>query len=129
MRSRVLILALALSLTALTEGHDPIRFVHPKRRIVLAGPGGVEVPVQTFVVPDARNRFWRLEWAGERCGGGSTKELLGEDDRALQPIEPIKVRLGYGICAFVAGVYGPGGTLRARATLEVRVCGGDEACS
>jgi hypothetical protein len=126
---RILLLSMALCLTAASEGHDEIRFVHPKRAVILASPGGVDIPVQTFVVPNAANRAWRLEWQGATCGGSSTKDLAGEDDRALHPIQPIHVRAGYGVCVFAAAVYGAGGKLRARTQLEVRVCGGGEECS
>jgi hypothetical protein len=124
------LLALALSLAALSDWHgDAIRFVHPKRTLILGGLGGVDVPVQTLVARDPENRFFRLQWDGERCGGSSTKELDGENSPALQPIEPLKVRMGAGICSFAAAVYGPGGKLRALARLEVKVCGGEESCS
>lgn len=126
---RVLILSIALGVAALSEGHDAIRFVHPKRTIVLAGPGGVDIPVQTLIRRHELNRVFRLEWGGEACGGSSTKELDGDAASALQPIEPLKVRVYSGTCTFAAAVFGPGGKLRAIQRLEVRVCGGMESCS
>lgn len=126
---RVLVLTAALCLTALSNGHQPVRFVHPKRTIVLAGPGGTDVLAQAFVVRDPANRAFRLEWTGEACGGATSKELDGEYASALQPIQPIRVRVGTGVCSFAAAVFGAGGKVRAIARLELRVCGGEESCS
>lgn len=126
---RRLLLTAALCALGLSDGHDPIRFVHPKRTIVLAGPSGTDVLAQAFVVRDPRNRFFRLQWDGARCGGATTKELDGEFSSALQPIQPIRVRVGTGVCSFAAAVYGAGGQLRGIARLELRVCGGEESCT
>lgn len=126
---RRLLLTGVLCLVGLSDGHNGVRFVHPKRTIVLAGPGGADVLAQAFVVRDPRNRFFRLEWNGEACGGATAKELDGELASALQPIQPIRVRVGAGVCHFAAAVFEASGKVRAIARLELRVCGGEESCS
>lgn len=117
---------LAVVCLALTDGHDPVRFVHPRARIVLASPAGVDIPVQTYVTPHPDNRSVTIAWDGEACGGSSSGELDGEYARALYPLEPLKVRLYQGECLFVAVVYGAAGKLRARRELPVKVCGGGD---
>lgn len=115
-------------LLGLSDGHDPIRFVHPKRAVILAGPGGTDIPVQTLIPRHPDNRAFRLEWDGETCGGATTRSLDGDGSPALQPIERLLVRAGQGTCTFVAAVFGPGGKVLARSRLEVRVCGSTEDC-
>lgn len=123
--------ALAVSLVCLVllaPADRPVRFIHPKRTFVTGAPGGVDIPVQTLVVRHPDNRAFRLTWDGEQCGGASAASLDGDYARAFQPLEPMPVRVGYGVCGFRAEVFGPGGSLRASAHLDVHVCGDGTAC-
>lgn len=128
MRTAAMTVAFLLVHVASTFTAAPIRFVHPKRTVLVAGPGGTEIPVQTLIQRSDQNRAFRLEWGGEFCGGSTTRELDGEGSSGLQPIEPLKVRIGGGVCVFAAAVYGPSGQILARTQIEVRVCGAADEC-
>lgn len=131
---RVLLLSIALGVAALSEGHDAIRFVHPKRAFLLAGPGGVDVPVQAFFPPHADNRWVQIErHQDESVEILFAKSADGDNERALQPIEKFFIRAHAGV--FVLRALACRGEregrcvgVRESARLEVRVCGGEESC-
>lgn len=121
---RVLVLTAALCLTALSNGHQPVRFVHPKRTIVLAGASGrVDIPIQAWVEPHASNRAFDIQWVTDNGDDGRccVRQLEGEFERALQPIEPIRLRVSAGVYRFVASAYDGSGKRRASGELTVTV--------
>ena len=118
---RRLALFSVLALVALTDSHDPIRFLQPKSPIVLGSPSGVEIPVQVKILPHEDNRSYRIEWAD----GSSGKSLYGADEPATQP--PFRVRI-HESQTIVATVYGSGGKVRGRVEFPIKVCGGEHGC-
>lgn len=104
-----------------------VEFLQPRSPIILAGLTGSEIPVQIRVEPHADNRAYAIVW----CDGASAKSLDGENDAAVQPIRPLVIRVFPGRCDLTATVFGPGAEqVRARATLTLRVCGGEaEECA
>ena len=116
---RLVLLLAALGLVAFSA-NDPVAFVQPKSHIILAQHGGVEIPIQIRIEPNAENRSYRIEWAN----GVSARTLDGADDAALQPTLKIRVFQSQTI---VASVFGPGGKLLYRAELPLEVCG-NEGC-
>lgn len=111
-----------LACLALRGEPSAITFVHPKAHLVLAGPYGTEIPVQTKIRPDARNRYWSLAWQGAGCAGSSLRSLDGDRSAAIQPEDrPLNVRVGAGTCYFVAAVIGQGGAVLGRGEFELEV--------
>lgn len=124
---RVGLLFVALSLS--TPARPPIEFVQPRAHVILAGPRGVEIPIQIRVEPHTDNRSYVITWCGD---GASAQTLDGDQDSALHPEKPLIVRVYPGACELTAAVYGPNNTLRARVTHTLSVCGGgsdgDDTC-
>lgn len=118
--------------TACSEGKrivdkpvEPLRFVHPRSTVSLTGG---EIPVQVWVQRHPDNRAVRISWDGVGCNGSSTKSMDGQYEAAVQPpMAPLKVRMTPGVCTITAEVLGPGGKLRHRTFLEMRICG-PEGC-
>lgn len=79
------------------------------------------------IEPHADNRAYVIAW----CNGSSGHTLDGADDAAIHPITTgrlFTIRVYPGRCELTATVFGPGEQVRARATMILRVCGGDEEC-
>lgn len=110
-----------LALVALTDSHDPIKFIQPKSAIVMGSPSGVEIPVQVKILPHADNRFYRIEWAD----GSSGKSLMGDEEPATQPM--FRVRL-HDSQTIIATVFGAGGKVLGRTEFPIKVCGGETGC-
>ena len=127
MRTRYVVLLLVLCGVGLADAKR-VRFIQPRASVVLSGPYGVVIPVQTYVPRDERNRVWVLTWDGEGCGGSSMHTLMGDEDSAIQPESPISVRVTPGLCVFAVAILGAGGVTLTRAELPVQVCGGEADC-
>ena len=106
-----------------TDEAPLVTFLQPKRAFVLEHPRGVDIPVQLRVEPHADNRAVSLTY----CDGAFAWPLEGADDSVVQPVAPLTFHI-FESCLFVATVLGPGGKVRARAVLDMKVCGGLEAC-
>lgn len=126
---RLSLLVVAVLLLAV-QGGPPVKFIHPKTRIVLASVRGfADIPVQVWAERHEANRLMRVEWWGEGCSGSFEREMAGEGAPRLFPDDGWRLaRLQPGVCLFTASVYGAGSRLRHRATLEVCAAGGEHTC-
>lgn len=108
------------------DGPPVVRFLQPRASVILVGPYGSDIPVQLRIPPHADNRSYTIAWVN----GQSSHTLDGDNDAAVQPIAPLKVRVYAGRQDLIAEVYGPGGKVRGRAVLPLKVCGGldDDGC-
>lgn len=111
-----------------TSGGDvaPIAFIHPRSTTVLSGsPYGTDIPVQTHIPRDARNRVWLLAWDGDNCAGTSARQLDGDQAPTLQPEtlgqKLYQVHVGEGECRFVAETHDADGRTVSRGALEVHI--------
>jgi hypothetical protein len=120
------VLALALGVVALTEP-PAVKFVQPRSWVAIAGPRGVDIPVQAWVERHVDNRAFRLTITGRQSHAWA-KTLDGEYEARTIPIAPLSFRLLEGDNEVRADVYGPGGELRASAVRVFKVCGGLEEC-
>lgn len=103
----------------------PVMFIQPRVPIVLAPPTGTVIPVQIRIEPHAENRAYAITW----CDGAHGHSLDGAEDAAIQPVaKALDVRVGPGDCEFIASVFGAGGKVRARTSLVIHVCGGQDSC-
>ena len=105
-----------------TASEPPIKFLHPKSRLILLGAKSVEIPVQLWIKRHPENRSYRITWDGEHCGGSSARTLDGDQDSQIHPPQwdQVKVRVtGIGTCTVWASVYGSGGKIRASASLDI----------
>lgn len=120
--SRVVLLVLC-SLGFASPARPAIEILQPHAHVVIAGPRGVELPLQIRIEPHADNRSYLITWCGD---GASGQTLDGEDSPALHPEVRLIIRVFPGACEITATVYGPGGSVRGRATHTLLVCGGDD---
>lgn len=134
MGQRWVVLSLVLLAVALTKDHDPIRFLHPKSRVVLSHPRGVEIPVQVWIERHPEHRLLQLEWA--RAGETPQRhaQTVDGDHAKVFPAERwLTIRLTPGewvITALACSSHQEALCTRVhdRASMTVRVCGGDEEC-
>ena len=123
-------LLLSLLLLPTEKPRPVVEFLHPRVPIVLSGLAGVDVPVSIRIDPHPDNRRYVIAW----CNGASARSLDGDNEAAVQPERLGKqslwtVRMSPGSCELTATVYGPGmDQIRGRASMVVKVCGGDEEC-
>ena len=110
---RSLLLLAALTCAALTKGDD-VRFLQPKSRMILSAYGGAEVPVQIRIEPNVANRGYRIDWDG----GATARSLDGDQEAATQPSITIRV---FESQTIVATVFGSGGKVLSRATMDLEV--------
>lgn len=122
---RLLAVCLLAMVSIAPKPQPAVAFIQPRVPLVLSGPYGEEIPLQVRIEPHADNRSYMLTWCGT---GASGHTLDGADDAAIQPtVKALTIRVFPGDCELTATVYGPGvGQVRARATLTVHVCGGDD---
>ena len=124
----VLWFLLSMVLAAPALPTETITFIQPRSRFALAGPRGIEIPVQTRTGRHPDNRAFRLSWDGEGCGGVWAKSMDGDDEAGVQPEQPINVLVSAGTCTFTAALYGSGQKIRALGKFEMHVCGGVDEC-
>lgn len=126
---RLLVAVLLAWISLAPKPRPAVEFIHPRVPIVFAGLTGADVPVSIRIEPHADNRAYVIAW----CDGASGHSLDGADDAAIHPITTTRaftIRVHPGRCELTATVYGPGATqVRARVSMTLRVCGGDEECA
>lgn len=101
------LLALAILATVACGGathvHTPppqeeVRFLHPRARVAIGHPYGVEVPLQAWIARHPENRWFELQWGPE----GQEPSVHGKsvDGEAEAPVFPaerwLTVRVGCG---------------------------------
>jgi hypothetical protein len=131
---RILIL-LSLLPVLISSADAPVRFIHPRARVVLSGIRGVDIPVQAWIERNAAHRLFEIRWqlVGDDTYQSHSKTVDGENEPTLFPDYGwMTVRLTPGewvLTALGCTEHAEGRCTRSRVqgTTTIRVCGG-ESC-